>query len=82
MAMCYNRATERELMDILACPVCKGDVELAVDQENETEIATGGQVLHRLQRPQSDNGNGSQVRCRRTKHSAPVLVRVRRSARC
>jgi uncharacterized protein YbaR (Trm112 family) len=32
---------KRELMDILACPVCKGKLELSVDEENETEIVTG-----------------------------------------
>ena len=28
-------------MDILACPVCKGELKLSVDEENETEIVTG-----------------------------------------
>ena len=28
-------------MEILACPVCKGDLELAVDEENEKEIVAG-----------------------------------------
>ncbi len=28
-------------MDILACPVCKGELELSVDEENEKEIVTG-----------------------------------------
>ncbi len=32
---------KRELMDILACPVCKGELTLSVDKENETEIVTG-----------------------------------------
>ncbi len=32
---------KRELMDILACPVCKGGLELSVDEENETEIVAG-----------------------------------------
>jgi uncharacterized protein YbaR (Trm112 family) len=32
---------KRELMDILACPVCKGQLELAVEEENEQEIVTG-----------------------------------------
>lgn len=30
-----------ELMDILACPVCKGELKLSVDEKNETEIVTG-----------------------------------------
>jgi uncharacterized protein len=32
---------KRELMDILACPVCKGDLVLKVDEENDKEIITG-----------------------------------------
>lgn len=28
-------------MDILACPVCKGELELGVEEENETEVITG-----------------------------------------
>ena len=32
---------KRELMNILACPVCKGDLELTVEKENETEIVSG-----------------------------------------
>ena len=28
-------------MDILACPMCKGDLELSVDEEDEKEIVTG-----------------------------------------
>jgi uncharacterized protein YbaR (Trm112 family) len=32
---------KRELMDILACPVCKGKLELSVEEENEREIVTG-----------------------------------------
>jgi uncharacterized protein YbaR (Trm112 family) len=31
---------KRELMDILACPVCKGKLELGVEEEKE-EIVTG-----------------------------------------
>ena len=31
---------KRELMDILACPVCKGKLELSTE-ENEKEIITG-----------------------------------------
>ncbi len=31
----------RDLMDILACPVCKGPLELRVEKEEEQEIVTG-----------------------------------------
>ena len=32
---------KRELMQILVCPVCKGELKLTVDEENEKEIVTG-----------------------------------------
>jgi len=32
---------KRDLMDILACPVCKGELELSVEEENEQEIVRG-----------------------------------------
>jgi uncharacterized protein YbaR (Trm112 family) len=32
---------KRELMDILACPVCNGKLELSVEVEKEKEIITG-----------------------------------------
>ena len=28
-------------MDILVCPVCKGELKLSVDEENGTEIVNG-----------------------------------------
>ena len=31
---------KRELMDILVCPLCKGELELTVEEENE-EVVTG-----------------------------------------
>jgi uncharacterized protein YbaR (Trm112 family) len=31
----------RKLLDILCCPVCKGDLELSVSEENEHEILEG-----------------------------------------
>ncbi|MFW6118054.1 MAG: methytransferase partner Trm112 [Chloroflexota bacterium] len=32
---------KKELMQILACPVCKGDLELKVDEEEGEEVVTG-----------------------------------------
>jgi uncharacterized protein YbaR (Trm112 family) len=32
---------KHELMDILCCPKCKGDLELMVEKEEEGEIMTG-----------------------------------------
>ena len=32
---------KKELMDILACPLCKGDLQLSVEEENEKEIVAG-----------------------------------------
>lgn len=32
---------KRSLMDILCCPVCKGDLTLIVDKENEKEVLEG-----------------------------------------
>ena len=32
---------KKELTDILACPVCKGELELAVEEEKEQEVVTG-----------------------------------------
>jgi uncharacterized protein YbaR (Trm112 family) len=32
---------KRDLMDILACPLCKGDLTLEVFSENDYEIVTG-----------------------------------------
>ncbi|MDH4269410.1 MAG: methytransferase partner Trm112 [Dehalococcoidia bacterium] len=32
---------KKELMQILACPVCKGDLELRADEEKGEEIVTG-----------------------------------------
>lgn len=31
----------RDLMEILVCPMCKGELELTVDEENAEEIVTG-----------------------------------------
>lgn len=32
---------KKELMEILVCPVCKGELQLSVGEENETEIVAG-----------------------------------------
>ena len=37
-----TKAMKKELMDILACPVCKGDLELSIDEEDDRgEIVQG-----------------------------------------
>jgi uncharacterized protein YbaR (Trm112 family) len=38
---------KRELMDILACPVCKEKLELRVEEENEKEIVAGSLYCQR-----------------------------------
>ena len=35
---------KRDLMDILVCPMCKGDLTLTVDKEEDGEIVEG--ALH------------------------------------
>ncbi len=32
---------KRDLMDILACPTCKGELTLSVDKEEDDEIVEG-----------------------------------------
>jgi len=32
---------KKELMEILACPLCKGDLQLNIEAENEKEVVTG-----------------------------------------
>lgn len=32
---------KKELMDILVCPVCKGDLRLEIEEENEEEVVSG-----------------------------------------
>ena len=32
---------KKDLMNILACPVCKGSLELRVDEEDEEEVIKG-----------------------------------------
>jgi uncharacterized protein YbaR (Trm112 family) len=38
---------KRELLDILACPVCKGELALTVEKEAEREIITGALLCRR-----------------------------------
>ncbi len=35
------KAMKKELMGILACPVCKGELELSVKEQNKNEIVSG-----------------------------------------
>jgi len=32
---------KKDLMDILACPMCKGPLELTIEEEDEKEVVTG-----------------------------------------
>ena len=41
---CYNQSMKQSLMEIIVCPVCKGDLELTVESEKDGEIITG--TLH------------------------------------
>ena len=34
-------AMKKDLMDILACPLCKRDLEFNVEEENEREVVSG-----------------------------------------
>jgi len=34
-------------MDILACPVCKGQLKLDIDEEKEGEVITGSLFCHK-----------------------------------
>jgi uncharacterized protein YbaR (Trm112 family) len=40
---------KKELMSILVCPVCKGQLELKTKQESRNEIISGGLYCHRCQ---------------------------------
>jgi uncharacterized protein YbaR (Trm112 family) len=40
---------KRDLLNILACPVCKNELELTVDEENEEEIVTGSLFCQQCQ---------------------------------
>ena len=39
----------KDLMDILACPMCKGGLELRVESEAEDEVIKGSLVCHPCQ---------------------------------
>ena len=36
----------RDIMDILACPVCKGELELRVETAEGDEVLTGALLCH------------------------------------
>ena len=39
--LCYNQGMKKELMEILACPVCHGELELRVTEQKDNNIITG-----------------------------------------
>ncbi len=41
---------KRDLMAILACPVCKGKLELSVEEETKKEIVTGSLHCRKCQK--------------------------------
>lgn len=40
---------KRDLMQILVCPVCKGELELTVEKESEREIIVGSLYCRKCQ---------------------------------
>ncbi|MFC1871497.1 methytransferase partner Trm112 [Chloroflexota bacterium] len=38
---------KRELLNIIACPVCKGELELTTDEENDYEVVSGSLYCRR-----------------------------------
>jgi len=32
---------KKELMKIIACPVCKGELKLTIEEENDNEVVSG-----------------------------------------
>ncbi|MAE10339.1 MAG: hypothetical protein CL876_00195 [Dehalococcoidales bacterium] len=40
---------KKELMEILVCPVCKGELELSVEEEDEKEVVSGSLYCRKCQ---------------------------------
>jgi len=38
---------KKDLMEILACPMCKASLELTINEEKEGEIITGSLLCHK-----------------------------------
>jgi len=41
ITQCQERPMRKDLMEILACPMCKGDLQLTVEEERDDEVVTG-----------------------------------------
>jgi uncharacterized protein YbaR (Trm112 family) len=39
-------AMRKDLMDILACPICKGSLDLTVEEERDDDVVKGSLACH------------------------------------
>jgi len=73
---------KKELMDILACPMCKGDLKLTIVEEDQKEVLTGSLFCAKCNEtyPIVD---AIRTCCRRTSETRPISPHPRsRSRNC